>query len=308
MNNRWRRWFGWSKSRAALFRECPKRYSFQYLFKFESGDTAAMAKILSKLGDLPIQKGILVHQEIETFLRIHERQGREDREESLRRLRARFDTQIAGACQNLREVRLLQMTLEEARERLRQDQSDALRQLETFLDHHWPRLRENQVVCFERLERFSLREFSMWVSADLVLRTPDRGLLLVDWKTGLREHDADDSEQLTGYILWAHREFGVPVEAIEAELVWLASGRVDRTRREEVDLEALEAQIVADCLEMLSLKSYSQVEARPEESRCRRCPFLPLCREGGHWMPREDRQEVLADLRHEIRGESEIWS
>lgn len=300
MNARWRRWFGWSKSRASLFRECRKRYSFQYLYKYEDQVSAQLAKVLGKLADLPIQKGLLLHQEIETCLQVWQKTGEMDLATSQDRLTRRFQ---AVDPMSLRELRFQEVTRKEIEERLRLDLEDAQRQLLEFHQVHWPRLSGHPVVSLEKLEKFLLDGDPVWVSADLVLEDPETGgLLLVDWKTGLKEHDADDSEQLGGYILWAHERFRVPLEKIEAELVWLSSGRVDRTRRQASELQSLRDQIHADCQEMLAISDYSQISAAPAEGRCRRCPFLPLCREGAAWIDPAVKQSLLADLRREVGG------
>lgn len=302
MNSRWRRYFGWSKSRAGVFRECRKRYSFQYLFKWEPGEAAAMAKRLGKLATLAITKGSLVHEEIEHFLKIRQGRGQEDVEGSRRRLAAAYDRLAADAAGQLLEVRFGFVTPAEAQERLAGDRLDALRQFDAFLDEHWPRYRDLEVLGFETLEKFTVEGTPVWVSADLVVRTPEDEVLLVDWKTGKREHDADDSEQLTAYLLWARDRFAVPLERLAAELVWLDSGRVDRTRRDQDAVTAMAEVMRADAAEMLALESYDQIVASPEAQRCRRCPFLPLCREGAPFLDEAVRREALGALRAELRG------
>jgi hypothetical protein len=259
-----------------------------------------MAKILSKLSDLPIQKGILVHQEIEQFLRGIERSGKADPEASRRRLRTRFDVLLRGSRQHLREVRFRQLSSQEVQTRLEEAQESALKQLELFFTEHWPRYQDLEVVCLEKLEKFQLQNHPMWVSADLVVRDSQKNLLLVDWKTGIREHDAGDSMQLTGYILWARETFHKPLEEIQAELVWLASGRVDRTSRNEADAEAMLEVISRESQEMLALKDYAQITANPSPHGCRRCPFLPLCKEGSEGMEPALRKQVLAGLHQEV--------
>jgi len=302
MNRHWRRYFGWSKSRAGLFRECRKRYSFQYLFKWEPGQTAAMAKALSKVNTLPIEKGVLLHREIETFLKTRRAGKPEDPEASLQRLERAFDILVAQAPRRLLEWRFGFQGGAEGEERLREAKADALEQLRAFYQDHWPRYRDLEVLAFEELERFEVAGNPLWVSADLVVQEGDT-VLLVDWKTGRRESPAAESEQLTGYLLWAKRRFRQPLEALAAELVWFPSGTVDRTTRRPEDLDAYLEQVAADCEAMLAIDSYDAIEASPAEKACTRCPFLPLCREGsGAFFDKPSRQRVLTELREELGG------
>ncbi len=295
MNQRWRQYFGWSKSRAGLFRECKKRYSFQYIFKFERSRPAKMAKVLSKIATLAILKGSLVHDEIETFWKAFRKTGTSDFESSKKRLTRAFDTLIIQAESKVLEARLGQMSLSETKERLEEDKLDGLNQLDSFFNDHWPRYQNLEIVCFEELERFQVGDHPVWVSADLVVRHED-GLLLVDWKTGKREQPASESEQLTAYLLWASERFGVPLENIAGELVWFQSGNVDRTTRVPSDLDDLKEVMAKDSEAMLALTSYDQIEASPAEKKCKRCNFLPLCEEGSEWMEDSQRVQILASL------------
>lgn len=300
MNQRWRRYFGWSKSRAGLFAECRKRYAFQYLFKYEPGTTAAMVKIASKMATLAITKGSLVHDEIERFLKAFSARGEEDPEGARRRLEVAFD-----ALSNARETRLIEAAFgleapEDLDRRLREEKQDALAQLDAFFAQHWPRYRELEILAFEELERFFVGEHPVWVSADLVVREPAGTVLLVDWKTGRSESDAAESVQLTGYLLWAAERFQVPLDRLAGELVWLRSGRVDRTTRSSDEVSQLRHQIAEDSSTMLAIDDYDAVTASPEEGRCRRCNFLPLCREGAEHLDATLRQEALSRLRARV--------
>lgn len=300
MNQRWRQYFGWSKSRAGLFAECRKRYAFQYLYKYEPGPTPAMVKVASKMATLAITKGSLVHDEIERFLKLYSSRGQEDADGARRRLGLAFDTLA-----NAKDTRLIEAAfgLEAADDldrRLREEKEDALTQLGAFFDDHWPRYRELEILAFEELERFPVGDHPVWVSADLVVREPDGTVVLVDWKTGRREGDAADSIQLTGYLLWAAERFGVPLGKLAGELVWLRSGRVDRTTRSPKQVQELREQIAVDAAAMLAIDDYAAVTASPDEGRCRRCNFLPLCKEGAVYLDAEARSRALERLRARV--------
>lgn len=296
MNARWKQYFGWSHSRAGVFRDCLKKYCFQYVFKYEDSEPARMAKLLGKLETLPQAKGSLLHEEIERIVK----GTAGDPAGSRARLAGSFDALAREAPRRMLEVRFGQLTAEAAARKLAAEKADALAQLDRFLLELWPRYRDLELVSAEVLERFESDGLPIWVAADMVVRDPAGELVVVDWKSGRSEHDAGESEQLTAYFFWAEKRFGAPLERIRAELVWLGSGRVDATRRDRGRVDALRARIAADVAEMTGLTSYEQVKANPSESKCRRCPFLPLCREAGSALPETAKQRVLAELRAEL--------
>lgn len=285
MNRRWRRWFAWSKSRAEVFRGCPKRYSFQYLFKFEAGPAARMAKALSKLPSLAMKKGTLVHEELERWVKL--RPDARDREASHQRLDRAFRLLEGAEVAPLLERVFGTWSKDECDQKVAEARQDAAAQLDRFHQDLWPGYAPLEVLACEELERTPVGEHQAWVSADLVLRDEDGRVRVVDWKTGRRGRPADESEQLTAYIHWAAQRFGVPLDQVDAELVWLATGEVDRTARTAEDLAALEQVVARDCEAMLALESYDQIQAAPSESGCRRCAFRPLCRDDLDPMPED---------------------
>lgn len=300
MNQRWRRYFGWSKSRAGLFAECRKRYTFQYLFKYEPGTTAAMVKVASKMATLAISKGSFVHDEIERFLKVFSSRGSEDQDAARHRLGTAFDTLANTKGNRLIEAAFGLEAEEDLDRRIREEKADALTQLDAFFTDHWPRYRDLEILAFEELERFPVGEHPVWVSADLVVKEADGTVVLVDWKTGRRESDASESVQLTGYLIWAAERFQVPLGQLAGELVWLRSGRVDRTTRSPKQVQQLREQIAQDSAAMLAIDDYAAVTASPEEGRCLRCNFLPLCREGAVYLDEAARKQALARLRDRV--------
>jgi predicted RecB family nuclease len=300
MNQRWRQYFGWSKSRAGLFAECRKRYVFQYIYKYEPGTTPAMVKVASKMTTLAITKGSLVHDEIERFLKVFSSRGEEDAAAARHRLATAFDVLGRAKESRLVEAAFGLEAAEDLDRRIREEKEDALVQLDAFFSEHWPRYRDLKILAFEELERFPVGEHPVWVSADLVVEEPDGTVVLVDWKTGRREKDAAESIQLTGYLIWAAERFQVPLGQLAGELVWLRSGRVDRTTRTPKQVQQLRDKIAEDSAAMLAIDDYDAVTASPEEGRCRRCNFLPLCREGAEHLDDGARREALARLRSRV--------
>ncbi len=302
MNTRWRRHFGWSKSRAEVFRDCRKRYAFQYLYKWEPGPTAAMAKRLGKLTSLPAQIGSLVHDEIHRVVEARLR-GRDDPPETSTH---RLGTLLSGIAEapgeTLMEARFEDLAGDELATRLESARARVSELAERFHRDHWPRYREQEILTAEKLESFTVGEHRVWVVPDLVVRDAGGGVRLVDWKTGEREDEADGSPQLGVYLMWIVERFGVPLDRTSAELVWLASGRVAPTTRSPDQLAELAETIAADSREMLAISEWSQITASPEPHRCRRCPFRPLCREAQPGLAPEVRARVLGWLGDEAES------
>lgn len=296
INNYWRRYYGWSHSRANLFRECPKRYSFQYLYKWERSPSARLTKKLSKYRTLPLEVGSLVHEAIESFLKALQRDPQASPEPFRHQLEVQFEVLRQHTRAKLLEALFEIQSPDELDQRILDEADRAQGHFDAFLADHLDRYKSEKILSVEELLRHPVGEHQIWVSADLVVEDRGGTLRIADWKTGRKETPAADSIQLTAYIHWAHTRFRTPLEDIEAELVFLESGNVDRTKREAADLLALEERVRVESEAMQSLTDYGQIEAQPDPKHCRLCPFRPLCREDANPLDAKLKKAIQRDL------------
>jgi hypothetical protein len=123
----------------------------------------------------------------------------------------------------------------------------------------------------------------LYASPDLVVRGKERGLHIVDWKTG-RPYAPNDA-QLAVYGLFVSRRFGVALEDLTAHVVYLAAGTRRTINVAEGVAEATRAidTFVEDVRSRLTdpdknlAGDPSRFPMTEQRWRCRRCAFRELC-------------------------------
>jgi hypothetical protein len=146
--------------------------------------------------------------------------------------------------------------------------------VERFFRELWPVYAGRRYVQHEGHTGFRAGEVRVRLRPDLVTAGPD-GLLISDWKTG-RDPGADDSLQLSTYLLWAAVGLHEPPARTSAEVVLLADGARHPTRRSEEQLAATERRIQASARAMLSLDRFDAATPNPG-AHCAECKFASAC-------------------------------
>ena len=280
MNTYWRKMFGWSKTRQGLWDGCRLAYYYQYIGKWEGlpGEPEReKLQRLSKLKKFIFWKGDLIHKVIQNQIDRF-RHKEPILEEGSKKY---FVQEIEEVKQNPRT------TITEAvngssihDDRFEATKSDGLKQLNNFFTIIWPQYRERKLVECERLNSFQVNGTKIWAQVDLVTRTSADKTIITDWKTGdERWIDEANDEQMGVYMLWATDFFGVPLERVSAELVFLRTCESKSIVRTDDQLQDLKESIMIRAREMLSVETERDFPPDPVERKCLECNFATVCPE-----------------------------
>lgn len=293
--------FSWSQTRAEKLKSCPRAYFWQYYGKWngwrsDAPEEARLAYRLSKMSNLDLFAGSVVHEVAENVLR-SARAGREipveeAREDARRRLnegwkqsRERRYLADPKSAVNLFE-HYYQMPLVAADvDRIRGKvfrcvenlyRSEALSFLRAIPEKDW--------LAVEALGHFHVDGVKVYAKPDVAVRDAKSGVFfLFDWKTG-KESAANDV-QLAGYALYAVESWMAPPGSIETVLVYLKEGTVKSTTPDDALLAGARETIRASIGEMRALladaaRNVARKEDFPMTSdrrTCRSCFFRELC-------------------------------
>lgn len=297
--------FRWSKSRAAVFADCKRKYYLRYYAHWGGWDESAperarLAYRLGKMTTLPALVGTAVHAALARhFQALRNGQFRKlDPERPVEMMRAAW----RDAKQELWKVgpkahpplfeiyydrvpspEELRGFAEKARQSIRAIQESTRYRSLLALDP------ENYLWIDPAAEKFSeetcfdVSPFQAIASPDLVYREGGK-VAVLDWKTGRKSED--DPVQLAAAGVWARRRWKLPESAIRLELVYLASGETEETAFDAARAARAEETIRRDMAEMAAfLRDPGRNIPLDEESFprhhsqgfCRRCEFQQIC-------------------------------
>lgn len=294
--------FSWSRSRAAMFQDCRRRYYYHYYGAWGGWETAAPLDIrrlyvLKQLTGRQGWAGRMVHTTVELVLK------------------------ALHAGQELPEGRLLEDTVRRMREewrfsrrggyRERPKEAVALFEHEYGVevpDQTWQVLRDHVCRCLRNFYRLPLladirgtprerwiliedvRAFEfegtpVYAAPDFGYWTREDRLALVDWKTGSPDPE-ETAVQLGGYALYARDILEVPPERVDLLEVNLRAGEVtvhpwDATRLEEIrerlrlSIRAMKAWLRDPDTNVAALEDFERTE---DLRLCRWCNFKAVCR------------------------------
>jgi CRISPR/Cas system-associated exonuclease Cas4 (RecB family) len=294
--------FSWSQTRGEKLRTCARAYYWQYYGKWngwrgDAPDEARRAYRLSKMSNLDLFAGSVVHEVAENVLR-SARGGREPipeeeaREDARRRLnegwkqsRERRYLADPKAALNLFE-HYYQMPIGTADvDRIREKvfrcvenlyRSEALSFLRAIPEKDW--------LAVEALGHFHVDGVKIYAKPDVAVRDAKSGtIFLFDWKTG--KESASNDVQLAGYALYAVEEFEAEPGNIETVLVYLREGTVKSSTPDAALLDGARETIRASIADMRALladgaRNIARKEdfaMTPDRRTCRSCFFRELC-------------------------------
>lgn len=297
--------FSWSKSRDGLFKECRRKYFFNY-YGFWNGWIAAEDErvkriyYLKKLKGKEVWMGSVVHEVIEFILRKF-RAGEEiGLSHALAILKKRMESDFEMS--KLKEYtgfmskahRFFEDEYEveiSDKERLGLFEKAELCLRNFYNSDIFMEIRKTPVEDWVTLEDFLSFDFEgtrVYLVIDFAMRVGGK-VVIYDWKTG-SERKADYELQLSLYALYVAEKFGIPAEKIDAKMFYLAlgeSGKVDSFEVDSEKLEEMRAYLRASILEMKKLlRDVTENEAAEEDFEksegfwCSRCSFRKVCLEG----------------------------
>lgn len=296
----------WSHTRQRRWDTCRRLYYLAHYahwggWERSAPDLARRCYILTKMVNLPMFAGDVVHRVIEKILRDH-RAGH-----------ARSVDAWLAECRSL-----LNQGWKESRER--QWERDPKRCTNLFEHFHRlpvgeaeiTRTRERVQVCLrnflaseiwaqirasdprgwralEELQSLDLDAFGLWVKIDFAFAGPDGACWLCDWKTG-REED-EHRDQLLAYALHAHHSWGLPPERIRLVPVYLRENQTEVQSITAADLTAARRRILDACRAMaaacddpeLNTASMARFPMTDDRRECARCFFQSVCFVEAEW-------------------------
>ena len=292
--------FSWSKSRDATFRECPRRYFFQYYGSWGGWYNDAEPRtrrlyVLKQLKNRAMWAGEKVHDCIEKGLQ-NVRRGIEPMaadqaiEATLAVMRQDFanskrgdywkDPKSCGLFEHEYKVNVPDARWKESADHV-------ARCLRTFYGSDlYARIRSlspAQWLDVEDFASFKLDGTKVHVVLDFSFRDGDR-VAIYDWKTG--KTDAEHNEvQLACYSLYATQKWRVAPAQIQTAEFNLRSGKVNEYHLGGIDLDAIQTYIRGSMRDMRQLLEDPDAnEAREErfvfaedQRACKWCNFRSAC-------------------------------
>ncbi len=294
--------FSWSVSRDTVFRECPRKYFFNYYghwggwLKDAPGRTREIY-VLKQLKNRATWVGQVVHECIartlqnisrgvpilgtEEILSITRNIMRQDfRHSRSGRYRENPKT-YCGLFEHEYDV-------EVADEEWKNTADDAASCLETFYrSDQFAGLKATLPSSFLEVEQFSsihLDGVELKIKLDCAVKEND-GITIWDWKTGKKESDSGLSLQMACYGLYAQKTYRVPVDKVVTRRFDLHRGIVHEHRLTNRSLDEILAYIrgsISDMTALLTDPAGNRAEeaafAKVERKEiCRQCSFFKVC-------------------------------
>jgi PD-(D/E)XK nuclease superfamily protein len=292
--------FSWSRTRDNVFKECRRRYFYQYYGAWGGWDANAdplvrRLYVLKKLGTRQMWAGRLVHETIERAL-LAMRDGHALSEvalieDTVRQMRLewrgsrdgiyREQPKRTGLFEHEYAVPIRDAEWQALRDHIVRclrnfHRLPLLEDIKRTPPERWSFIEDLGSFAFEGTRLFSAPDFGYWNQADR--------LQLVDWKTGGNGEGA--SLQLGGYAMYALEVLHVELARVDLLEVNLREGKVTAHPWDEVSLDRVREHIR---LSVRSMKAYlkdpernlaeeSNFEKTEEMRICRWCNFRAVCR------------------------------
>ena len=240
--------FTWSTSRDGTFQRCPRLYWWTYYGSWGGWDRnapheAREAYVLKNLATRWAWVGSAVHGAIERLLRRIQQQGRGTELAFEKAAEIEVEQEVEALTQGMREqfresrdghyrsfpkkaFGLMEHEYADPIPRTEwQAMSEKAREaLRSFLGSEvYARVKSsdpNLWLPIETLGRFDFEGTPVWAVLDFALKTPEGGVEIYDWKTGVVD-PAGNRAQLVAYALFVQAEHGVPPERTTTRLVYL---------------------------------------------------------------------------------------
>jgi len=304
--------FSWSSSRASVFKECRRKYFFQYYGSWGGWVDTCDARtrqiyLLKQLKTRALWSGSVVHDHIQkTIERI---QSASVRGEKLTDTKIGSEEEIEGVLETMRKdfrasrearyinspktLRLFEheYEMEVPPERWKENAEHVKNCLRTFFSSDvFEIIKGLQAASWlevEKLSHFMLQDLKVWAVLDFSY-TDGEKIIIYDWKTGkkaAKTKTGDHSAQLACYTMYASSRWGVEPSAVSTTEFNLALNESKSYSAENLDIEGTCADIVQSATEMMELldevKTNSASEDKfpltEDENTCRYCNFKKVC-------------------------------
>ena len=267
----------WSFSRHLTFHDCQRAYWFEYVATYDRDLASLLKSKLWKLRDLSSKRflrGSLVHNAIAEFLS-HLEKGRSMTETELHdHLLQNVERYRRTARDTIAEYYNGRAVEQEFFDNTR---TEGTEQLSMFFRVLWPPLARLEYTQHEKTERFAVDNAVAAVKVDLVSKSSDGKIYVIDWKTGADDERYETDLQVGVYALWAARKFGLSPPQVVTDRYYLRSGKTVSKKLSEEHLTEVRGTIVAEFANFLKATDKSENPANPGPERCLACKFATVC-------------------------------
>jgi RecB family exonuclease len=280
----------WSYSRRNTLEQCPRKYYFDYYGTHKKqalkDPQKALLQSLKPLQNRYERTGEIAHKLIADYFRAACEGLETSTDDLMKTAKHLFAEDVQSAQPRLLELFYNQAVAldlcSEAEQRM-------LAALENFSRHpHYEKIRNRGTRSGARIEQlFHLKFFPCRVTGivDFAARTK-AGIGVVDWKTGKKEADEDESLQLAIYACWGAEQFACPAEKVNVFKAFLGSGDLVRFSSDSVALENARVRVLQDVERMVEVHPYGSggrmhaFTACAQKQVCLLCPYVAACTEG----------------------------
>lgn len=293
--------FSWSISRAKVFAQCRRRYYYCYYgswmgWDFQAPPEARLIYRLKQILTLPMWAGKITHRTLEIAIR-RIQQGRPMDLEAMQKLARKMlnaEWRESETRQWMRHpkkyVNLFDHYYgrEVTAERRGQLRERVFSALEGFFDMGCAEtlraLKPEDWLCVEDLSSFDCGGIKVWAVLDCAFRA-NGALEIYDWKTGAPSEDAEPTDQLICYALYAMQTWQAPLESIRVALAFLPSRQASAFQITPEQIIEFRERLYASAAEMAACladpaKNIAREEDFPrtgEEGACAECEYRELC-------------------------------
>jgi hypothetical protein len=297
--------WSWSISRDKVFRECPRRYYYNYYGGHNGWLSEASIEIktiyrLKHIKNLYLIFGEFVHEVIRDTIQSFAKQQKIPIQQNLidnireKLNKAYLDSQKRDKWwYNLKYLNMLHeiyydgslpsKRVEEIKSRLKKCVLNFL-ESESFKEI-MSKCNLVQLIELDIAEpsSFLLNNLKIYVSPDLIYKL-DEKLVVVDWKTGVENES--DRDQVILYALYANFKYNVPIDKIECRIENLLSGKDYRYAVYPSDIIELKEHIFNSHQKMQEYlkkpeknepKETKEFVANPSKLVCGLCNFREVC-------------------------------
>ncbi len=296
--------FSWSHSRQGTFRECRRRYYYQYYGYWggwapDADPFVRKLYVLRNLKNRYLWTGSLVHDAVAGMLE-HVRAGYpppdadEVAEQAVARMRSEF-RQSRDQAYLEDPKRCVGLTEHHYREPVADAVWRDFAEMVRRSIHGFARgpylnaatqLSREDWLTLEQLLSFEIDGAKVYVKMDLAHRRPDGGAVILDWKTG-RRRPQPEGLQLGCYAIYAAEAWAVEPERIQVIEANINTGAVGSAHITPAHLHEAREAIRASIAEMRACladvdHNVAELESFPADPSlrlCGRCVFREVCPE-----------------------------
>ncbi len=298
--------WSWSSSRKSTFRECRRKYYYNYYlahngWEKDAGELSKKAYRLKNLTGIHLLLGSAVHEVAEYTCKILAGGGKLPEEklliDKIRYLlnQAWKDSKALAKdpspwMENPKQYLMLYEFYygygisESIIERIRKKMRDSTANLLISRSINEIASKGYEVVFAENMDTFELYGTPVYAIPDLVLKRPDGKWIVIDWKTG--KEAVGHPAQINVYCMYLSKKKGVPPEEIKGRVEYLLTGNASDVEVSRDTFTEAETDIMKSIDEMKESlldpdknipKEMSEYPLTEHRKLCRWCSFYELC-------------------------------